>query len=63
MAAKGRGCPVCGKEVVAEFRPFCSRRCTDVDLNRWLSGVYRIKSEEAPTEAESETSPPPKVED
>jgi endogenous inhibitor of DNA gyrase (YacG/DUF329 family) len=28
--------------VVNEFKPFCSRRCTDVDLNRWLSGVYAI---------------------
>jgi len=63
MAAKGGSCPVCGKAVVAEFRPFCSRRCADVDLNRWLSGVYRIKSEEAPAEAESEASPPPKAED
>lgn len=35
-------CPICGKAVVAEFRPFCSRRCTDVDLNRWLSGVYAV---------------------
>jgi len=33
-------CPICNKAVVAEFRPFCSRRCADVDLNRWLSGVY-----------------------
>ena len=42
MATKGRGCPVCGKDAVAEFRPFCSRRCADVDLNRWLSGVYAV---------------------
>jgi len=35
-------CPICGKAVVAEFRPFCSRRCTDIDLNRWLSGVYAV---------------------
>jgi endogenous inhibitor of DNA gyrase (YacG/DUF329 family) len=27
---------------VEEFKPFCSRRCADVDLNRWLSGVYAI---------------------
>jgi hypothetical protein len=27
---------------VAEFRAFCSRRCADVDLNRWLSGVYAV---------------------
>ena len=35
-------CPICGKPVTAEFRPFCSRRCADVDLNRWLSGVYAV---------------------
>jgi endogenous inhibitor of DNA gyrase (YacG/DUF329 family) len=35
-------CPICAKPVVAELRPFCSRRCADVDLNRWLSGVYAV---------------------
>jgi len=35
-------CPICGKPVAAEFRPFCSRRCNDVDLHRWLSGVYAV---------------------
>ena len=35
-------CPICGKPSVAEFRPFCTKRCADVDLNRWLSGVYRV---------------------
>lgn len=35
-------CPICGRETVAEFRPFCSRRCADVDLGRWLTGSYRI---------------------
>jgi uncharacterized protein len=44
-----RRCPVCGKPAVAEFRAFCSRRCADIDLNRWLSGVYVVpgKAEEA----------------
>jgi endogenous inhibitor of DNA gyrase (YacG/DUF329 family) len=37
-----KACPICGKSVVDEFKPFCSRRCTDVDLNRWLSGVYAV---------------------
>ena len=35
-------CPICGKPQVAEFRPFCSARCADVDLNRWLTGSYSI---------------------
>jgi uncharacterized protein len=37
-----RPCPICGKPAVAEFRAFCSRRCADIDLNRWLSGVYAV---------------------
>ena len=35
-------CPICGKPAAEASRPFCSRRCADVDLNRWLSGVYAI---------------------
>jgi endogenous inhibitor of DNA gyrase (YacG/DUF329 family) len=42
-------CPVCGKPAKPEFHPFCSKRCTDVDLNRWLSGAYVIP---APAEDE-----------
>jgi endogenous inhibitor of DNA gyrase (YacG/DUF329 family) len=35
-------CPICRKPAADRFRPFCSRRCADIDLNRWLSGVYAI---------------------
>ncbi len=35
-------CPVCGKPHLARFKPFCSKRCADVDLHRWLSGSYAI---------------------
>jgi endogenous inhibitor of DNA gyrase (YacG/DUF329 family) len=41
-------CPICGEPAVPLFRPFCSRRCADVDLHRWFSGAYRIETEEAP---------------
>ncbi len=41
-ARRGKTCPICGKPGAAAFRPFCSRRCADVDLNRWLSGVYAV---------------------
>jgi len=37
-----RPCPICNKMAVKDFHPFCSRRCADVDLNRWLSGAYAI---------------------
>jgi uncharacterized protein len=35
-------CPVCSKPAVVAYRPFCSRRCADVDLGRWLTESYRI---------------------
>ena len=41
MAAE-RKCPICGKPAVEAFKPFCSKRCADVDLNRWLTGSYVI---------------------
>lgn len=37
-----RPCPVCGKPMQKETRPFCSKRCADVDLHRWLGGHYRV---------------------
>ncbi len=38
----GGACPICGKPASPAFKPFCSKRCSDVDLNRWLSGTYAI---------------------
>ena len=40
--ARARACPVCGRPAAAAERPFCSRRCRAVDLNRWLQGAYAI---------------------
>ncbi len=42
----GRRCPVCGKPTVYRMRPFCSRRCADLDLGRWLKGDYRIATDD-----------------
>ncbi|MGE0595255.1 MAG: DNA gyrase inhibitor YacG [Hyphomonadaceae bacterium] len=39
-------CAICGKPVEPRFRPFCSKRCADVDLQRWFSGGYAIAAEE-----------------
>ena len=47
-------CPICGKPSVASFRPFCCKRCADVDLNRWLSGVYAV-----PVKDDDEERKPP----
>jgi endogenous inhibitor of DNA gyrase (YacG/DUF329 family) len=35
-------CPICNRPTVDAYRPFCSRRCADIDLSRWLSGAYAI---------------------
>ncbi len=35
-------CPICKSTGVPEFRPFCSRRCADLDLGRWVTGAYVI---------------------
>jgi uncharacterized protein len=40
--AARRACPICGKPATEALRPFCSQRCADVDLNRWLAGVYAV---------------------
>jgi len=45
-SAEARKCPVCGKPQVEKFRPFCSRRCADLDLGRWLKGGYAIPAAE-----------------
>ena len=41
-SSRGPKCPICGEPTVTGFRPFCSRRCADVDLSRWMNGVYAI---------------------
>ncbi|MTJ05747.1 MAG: DNA gyrase inhibitor YacG [Sediminimonas qiaohouensis] len=37
-------CPICAAPTEARFRPFCSRRCADRDLGKWLTGGYAIPS-------------------
>ncbi len=44
-------CPICGKPVVARYRPFCSGRCADIDLGKWMSGHYALPSTD-PEDAE-----------
>ena len=45
---KAKPCPVCARPAVHAHRPFCSGRCQDLDLARWLKGQYRIPAEEEP---------------
>ncbi|MEM9125766.1 MAG: DNA gyrase inhibitor YacG [Pseudomonadota bacterium] len=45
-------CPICGENAAIKFRPFCSRRCADIDLAKWLNGSYAIP---LPAEDEAES--------
>jgi uncharacterized protein len=54
--ARASPCPVCRKPAAEKFRPFCSRRCADVDLHRWLGGVYAVPVREDTDE--DGTAPP-----
>ncbi len=41
-----RACPICKKPAVPDYRPFCSKRCADIDFGRWMGGSYAIPSED-----------------
>ncbi|MEE2996904.1 MAG: DNA gyrase inhibitor YacG [Pseudomonadota bacterium] len=43
-------CPVCHAARVDKYRPFCSKRCSELDLGRWFTGSYAIPTEEMPDE-------------
>ena len=51
LTASGRRCPICGKPPSARHQPFCSQRCANIDLGRWLKENYRVETEEAPEDA------------
>lgn len=44
-------CPICDKETDQKYRPFCSKRCADVDLAKWMAGSYAVPSQN-PEDAE-----------
>ena len=50
-------CPICGKEPAEKFTPFCSKRCADVDLNRWFSGNYAIPVQHNDEDEDGDESP------
>ena len=59
MAEKIKKCPLCKKVMDRDFSPFCSRKCKNIDLNRWLSDSYVIPgnemiSNDMPTDEEPE---------
>ena len=54
-----RPCPICGRTSERDAYPFCSKRCKDVDLNRWLSGSYAIAARDSDEGDESSAMLPP----
>lgn len=51
-------CPICSKPAQKPYSPFCSRRCADVDLSRWLKGSYAIPGSGAGEDEEDSSNPP-----
>jgi len=54
-------CPICQQPTEARFRPFCSKRCADIDLSRWITGRYAIAGHadaEEDSESQSAAAPP-----
>jgi uncharacterized protein len=49
-----RKCPICSRPAEGDHLPFCSRRCADLDLQRWLSGRYAIPIARDESEADSD---------
>lgn len=56
------GCPICSRPALERYRPFCSRRCADVDLQRWLTGGYALPAAGA-NEGAGEGAPRPDFDD
>ncbi|MDB5640868.1 MAG: yacG [Hyphomicrobiales bacterium] len=57
-AAKAAPCPICRKASALAYRPFCSKRCADVDLARWLGGTYAIPAAPTDPDEDDEETPP-----
>jgi endogenous inhibitor of DNA gyrase (YacG/DUF329 family) len=53
FAIRPEPCPICGKPAAEKSKPFCSKRCADIDLNRWLSGVYAVPAAETDEDDDS----------
>ena len=47
-------CPVCAKPADLKYRPFCGKRCADIDLGRWLKEGYRVPTDETPDDEAGE---------
>lgn len=43
---RAAACPICSKPAQDDWRPFCSKRCADIDLHKWLGEGYRVETDE-----------------
>ena len=50
-------CPVCGKPAEPTYRPFCTKRCADIDLGRWFKESYRVPTDETPDDPDGDPRP------
>lgn len=57
MAKRPPACPICGRPAERAYYPFCTPRCQEVDLGRWLTGVYRIPGPEAELDEDRPPAP------
>jgi endogenous inhibitor of DNA gyrase (YacG/DUF329 family) len=57
--AKPRKCPICKRPAEDRWRPFCSKRCADADLARWLGEAYRIPVSGEPDDPDDDEPSPP----
>ncbi len=59
MAMTARTCAICNKRPVqSAYAPFCSKRCADVDLQRWLVGAYAVPGRADDDEVDADLTPP-----
>ncbi|MEK9645691.1 MAG: DNA gyrase inhibitor YacG [Alphaproteobacteria bacterium] len=56
-------CPVCDADRVERYRPFCSRRCADIDLGRWFTGAYAVPTDEVLDDIDSVLARPDREDD
>jgi len=56
LPVRGARCPNCGKPASGKHLPFCSARCRNIDLGRWLKGSYRVETDEPAEDDSGETS-------
>jgi endogenous inhibitor of DNA gyrase (YacG/DUF329 family) len=61
MSRLAKPCPICRKPAAPEHHPFCSKRCSNIDLGRWLGGQYAIPAEEPPDPMAEDDEPLPRL--